>query len=420
MRIGPSRARAGLASGTPRAAAGHAAARAGAAAAVMAAAVAAAAVAAAAGAGGVEGAWAQAADTPPTLGVLIADTPPHHYKDDDGRTVIVGQVVNTNAFAVSGVKVRVGFYGAAGGEPLETAVGTTLIGVVPAGGTAPFAITSESPSAAISGAAATILGFNYADEKPGTLSVEGAAAAAAAAAAADAGAPAGAAEGAAGRQPVPDTLVVEGEVRSSAAPGAPAEDAVTVHVLQYDAFDPPRLLRHASAVLPGPLEAGGSAPFSISDALLVRADGVRLIAESAGAASAAVDVAIAQADPLVRRVTIGGAHLSDADGNRVQGGREGSPLVVGADLTLDVLPSAQPAAQDYTLYVQVKRSGDSPSVEFLGSSDGLFDGPGPQSPSVEWTPGEEGLYFVETFVWDSGNAPLASRGPVVLVLVSRG
>ena len=413
MRIGPSRARAGLASGTPRAAAGHAAALAG----VAAAAIVAAAVAAAAGAGGVGGAWAQAADTPPTLGVLIADTPPHHYKDDDGRTVIVGQVVNTNAFAVSGVKVRVGFYGAAGGEPLETAVGTTLIGVVPAGGTAPFAITSESPSAAISGAAATILGFNYADEKPGTLSVEGAAAAAAAA---DADAPAGEGEGAAGRAAVPDTLVVEGEVHSSAAPGAPAEDAVTVHALQYDAFDPPRLLRHASAVLPGPLEAGGSAPFSISDALLVRADGVRLIAESAGAASAAVDVAIAQADPLVRRVTIGGAHLSDADGNRVQGGREGSPLVVGADLTLDVLPSAQPAAQDYTLYVQVKRSGDSPSVEFLGSSGGRFDGPGPQSPSVEWTPGEEGLYFVETFVWDSGNAPLASRGPVVLVLVSRG
>ena len=412
MRIGPSRARAGLASGMPRAAAGPAAARAGAAAAVAVAVAVAVAAAAAAGAGGIGGAWAQAADTPPTLGVLIADTPPHHYKDDAGRTVIVGQVVNTNAFAVSGVKVRVGFYGAGGGEALETSVGTTLIGVVPAGGTAPFAITSESPSAAISGAAATILGFNYADEKPRTLRVEGAAAAAAA--------PAGAGEGAAGRAAVPDVLVVEGEVHSSAAPGAPAADAVTVHALQYDAFDPPRLLRHASAVLPGPLEAGGSAPFSISDALLVRADGVRLIAESAGAASAAVDVAIAQADPLVRRVTIGGAHLSDADGNRVQGGREGSPLVVGADLSLDVLPSAQPAAQDYTLYVQVKRSGDSPSVEFLGSADGRFDGRGPQSPSVEWTPGEEGLYFVETFVWDSGNAPLASRGPVVLVLVSRG
>ena len=350
-------------------------------------------------------AQAQTADTPPTLGVLVAGTPPHHYKDGAGRTVVVGQVVNTNGFAVSGVKVRVGFYGAAGGEPIETAVGTTLAGVVPAGGTAPFAISSASPSAAISDAAVTVLGFNYADEKPRTLRVEGAAAAV------------GNGSGA-GREAAPDVLVVDGTVRSEAAPGSPAAESVTVHALQYDAFDPPRLLRHASVDLPGPLEAGGSAPFSISDALLVRADGVHLFAESPSAASGAADLPIAQADSPSRRVTIGGAHLSDADGNRVQGGREGAPLVVGGELSLDALPSAEEGAQGYTFYVQVKRSGESPTVEFVGSSDGAFDGTLPESPSVEWTPGEAGLYFVETFVWDSGGAPLASRGPVVLVLVS--
>ena len=358
------------------------------------------------GPGAVAGAWAQTADTLPTLGVRLADTPPHVYKDDEGRTSVVGQVSNTNSFAVSGVKVRVGFYGASGDEPIETAIGTTLAGVVPAGGTAPFAISSESPSAAITDATVTILGFNYADEKPRALTVEGAASVAAA--------------GGGGQGPRADVLVLDGTVTSAAPPGSPAEDPVTVHMLQYDAFDPPRLLRHASAELDGPLEAGASAGFSISDALLVRADGVQLFAESAGATSNTADVPVAQSDPVSRLVTIGGAHLSDADGNRVQGGREGAPLVVGGDLSLEAMPAAQEGAQGYTFYVQVKRSGDSPSVEFLGSSGGRFDGPGTQSPSVAWTPDEEGLYFVETFVWDSDNSPLASKGPVVLVLVSGG
>ena len=354
----------------------------------------------------------------PTLGVRLADTQPHHYKDGDGRTVVVGQVVNTNSFAVSGVKVGVGFYGASGDEPVETVVGTTLAGVVPAGGTAPFAITSESPSAAITGAAVSVLGFNYADEKPRSLRVEGAAAAVAGAEA-EAEGKDGGGGGGEGQYSREARLAVEGTVSSSAPPGAPAEN-VTVHMIQYDAFDPPRLLRHASAALDGPLEAGASAAFSLDDALLVRADGVHLFAESAGAASNTADVPIAQADAASRRITIGGAPLSDADGNRVQGGRVGSPLFVAGDLSLEALPSAQDGAQDYTFYVQVKRSGEAPSVEFLGSSDGRFDGPGDQSPSVEWTPGEEGLYFVETFVWDVDNAPLASKGPVVLVLVSGG
>lgn len=362
---------------------------------------------AAGGPGAIAGAWAQAADTLPTLGVRLADTPPHHYKDSEGRTSVVGQVVNTNSFAVSGVKVRIGFYGASGDEPVETAIGTTLAGVVPAGGTAPFAISSESPSAAITDATVTILGFNYADEKPRTLAVEGTAAVAAQGGGDEEG-------------PRADRLAVAGTISNAAPHGSPAEGPVTIHMLQYDAFDPPRLLRHASAALEGPLEAGASAEFSIDDALLVRADGVHLFAESPGASSNTADVPIAQSDPVSRRVTIGGAHLSDADGNRVQGGREGSPLVVAGDLSLESLPSAQEGAQEYTFYVQVKRSGDSPSVEFLGSSGGRFDGPGTASPSVEWTPDEEGLYFVETFVWDSDNSPLASRGPVVLVLVSGG
>ena len=347
------------------------------------------------------GAWAQTADTLPTLGVILADTPPHHYRDDAGRTVVVGQVVNNNGFAVSGVKVWVGFYGASSDEPIATAVGTTLIGVVPAGATAPFAISSESAGQAIADASVAVLGFNYASERPQSLRVE-------------------VVRGAGGQLYASDRLAVDGTVSNEAPPGSPAEESVTVHMIQYDAFDPPRLLRHASAPLGGPLEAGASAGFSFDEALLVRADGVYLFAESGTAASNTVDSAVVQAGQLVRRIAIDGAHLSDADGNRVQSARSGSPISVSGDLSLDIMPSARFEAQDYTFHVQVKRSGERPYVEFLGSHEGTFDTPARQSPSVQWTPGEPGLYFVETFVWDRNGSPIASRGPVVLVLVSQG
>ena len=367
------------------------------AAAVVAVAAAAAVAGAGAGPGGAGAAWAQTTDTQPTLGVRLADTPPYHYKDTDGRTVVVGQVVNTNTFAASGVKVWVGFYGATGDEPLETIVGSTLTEVVPAGGTAPFAVRSGDASAAIADARVRILGFNYAEDKPQALRVE-----------------AGEQARAAGR------LAVGGTVYNDAPPESPAADPVTVHMMQYDAFDPPRLLRHSSAPLGGPLAAGESARFSFDEPLAARADGVYLFAESGGAASNTADAPLSAPDLLLRRVSIDGVYLSDADGNRVQGGRAGSPLVITGSISLELQPSAQFEAQDYTFYAQVKRSGERPYIEFVGAGNGAFGSPASQLPSVAWTPAEPGLYFVETFVWDRGGAPLASRGPVVLVLVSQG
>ena len=347
--------------------------------------------------GGAGAAWAQTTDTQPTLGVRLVNMPPYHYKDTDGRTVVVGQVVNTNTFAASGVKVRVGFYGAAGDEPLETIVGSTLTEVVPAGGTAPFAVRSGDANAAIADARVGILGFNYAEAKPQTLRV------------------------AAGEQArTADRLALGGTVSNDAPPESPAADPVTVHMIQYDAFDPPRLLRHSSAPLGGPLAAGESAQFSFDEPLAARADGVYLFAESGGASSNTADAPLSAPDLLVRRVSIDGVYLSDADGNRVQGGRAGSPLVVTGSISLELQPSAQFEAQDYTFYAQVKRSGERPYIEFVGAGNGAFESPASQLPSVAWTPAEPGLYFVETFVWDRGGAPLASRGPVVLVLVSQG
>ena len=45
-----------------------------------------------------------------TLGIILDSTMPYQYKDDNGHTIVIGQVENTKNFPVSDVKIWVGFY----------------------------------------------------------------------------------------------------------------------------------------------------------------------------------------------------------------------------------------------------------------------------------------------------------------------
>jgi len=65
----------------------------------------------------------------------------------------------------------------------------------------------------------------------------------------------------------------------------------------------------------------------------------------------------------------------------------------------------------------VKQSGKSPFVEFIGKYDGRYIGAGSQSQSIDWIPENDGLFFIETFVWDRNNIPIADQGPILLVVV---
>ena len=75
----------------------------------------------------------------------------------------------------------------------------------------------------------------------------------------------------------------------------------------------------------------------------------------------------------------------------------------------------------FTYYVQIKESSSNsdipPTIEYIGKYDGKFLGNGVKLQSVNWIPEREGLFFIETFVWDENNVPLAEQGPFVLILV---
>ena len=49
-------------------------------------------------------------DKEPTLGIVLTSFSPFNYKNDDGKTVILGEVENTKNFPISGIKIFCVFY----------------------------------------------------------------------------------------------------------------------------------------------------------------------------------------------------------------------------------------------------------------------------------------------------------------------
>ena len=75
----------------------------------------------------------------------------------------------------------------------------------------------------------------------------------------------------------------------------------------------------------------------------------------------------------------------------------------------------------YTYYVQIKEipsNLDMPStIEYIGNFDDQFIGNGIKLQSLDWIPEKKGLFFIETFLWDGNNVPIAAKGPLVSFLV---
>ena len=85
-------------------------------------------------------------NTPGTLTVVLTSETPFVYKDNEGYTVVVGNVENKNELTpVTNVQIRVNFYDDTGSEPLETNQGLTLE-VIPELGISPYMVKSSTPN----------------------------------------------------------------------------------------------------------------------------------------------------------------------------------------------------------------------------------------------------------------------------------
>lgn len=335
--------------------------------------------------------FSQLSDTKPTLGIVLTSFTPYHYKDENGYTIIIGQVENTKNFPITGVKIWAGFYDDNNLQPLESIVGRTLLEVIPPNSKSAYVIKSPTPNSAITNVSVDLLGFNSAAAKFQGLKVTS------------------------GDLRISDRIIFSGSITNTEGIDS---GNTRVHLVLYDAFEPPRLLRASTIEFQNPIPAESTVEFEFDEPLASQAVGFFVFAESANLQSNTLDIEITPPEQITKLISINDISMKDNQGNALSDARVNEPINIQSNIWIQIASEQESYDQPYVYYAQVKQSGEKAFVEYLGTFEGKFEGPGSQNPTVQWTPEKKGLYFVETFVWDPNAIPLASKGPIILVLVN--
>ena len=273
-----------------------------------------------------------------------------------------------------------------GTEPLETVRGGTILEVIPESSTSPYVIKSNSPNPDITHISVMLEGFLPSSSKPDNIVLEST------------------------DVILDENLIFSGVLTNG---GSPITDTF-VHLAFYDSFIPPRLVGVSSIPI-GDVEANEKVKFSFNDEIDQRATSFQIFAESDVFYSNLIDEKIPQ--QLTKLVTISNVSLQDSLGNPLPEITVGSTVNIQSNVWVQFSADEELNETPYTYYTQVKNSGF-PTVEFLGKSDGRFIGIGSQSISVDWIPENPGIFFIESFVWDRNNVPIADKGPVVILVVN--
>jgi len=332
--------------------------------------------------------FSQKSDTLSTLSVALTSDSPFVYKDNEGYTVVVGNVLNKNEVTpVTNVQIRVNFYDETGTEPLESVRAGTVLEVIPESTSSPYLIKSESPNPNITQISVFLEGFSPSSSKSQQLVVESTSVF------------------------LDKNLKLSGVLSNG---GSPITDT-SVYLAFYDAFIPPRLIGVNSIPI-GDVAANEKVDFYFNEEIDQKAVSFQIFAESNVFYSNFANEKIPQ--QLTRLATISNVSLTDSQGNRLSEITTGSTVNIRSNTLVQFSIDQNTNETPYTYYIQVKQSGEIPYVEFLGKSDGRFIGTGSQSVTIDWIPENSGVFFIETFVWDRNNIPIADKGPIAVIVVN--
>jgi len=339
--------------------------------------------------------YATFTDKEPTLGIVLTSFSPFNYKDDDGKTVILGEVENTKNFPISGVKIWAGYYDNFSENPLETIIGTTILEVIPPFGKSPYMIKSETPNSAITSVSVTLLGFNSSPEKKSLLKLQ------------------------LDTLEIGEKLSLSGTITNN---GELNSTNTKIQLISYDAFNPPRVLGIATINLENDIAPGDTENFEFDVKRDLFSVDFKIVAESKDYVTGLLDITDTSLQVLNKLVTINDITVTDSDGNRLPFYSVGSTINIQSELDFQDLSLEESEIQSFVYLIQIKKSVEIDGVtksfvEFIGSEEGSIETEDIEIPSVDWIPQNDGVYFVETFVWDPKNIPLASKGPLSLILV---
>ncbi len=331
---------------------------------------------------------AEVTDTPSTLSVSISSQAPFVYQDSDGYTVVVGTVKNHNTqTSVANVLIQVNFFDDVDPSPIEVSSGRTTLEVIPPNGESPFTIRSETPNPQITEASVSLLGFDSSSSKQKGLTVYSS------------------------EVSYDGNLRFSGVLQNSGAPNS----NTNVYMALYDGFEPSRILEVITVEL-GDVEADAEVSFDVNRPIDARAIGFLLFAESDVFSSNFVDIEIPEPQSLSKLVSISSVSVTNSNGEKLSEIPVGTIVNVRSEVWIQFAADQSTNETPYTYYIQIKEAGNN-KVEYIGKDDGRFIGTGQQHPTIDWMPKNSGLYFLETFVWDRSNNPIAEQGPFVLLNV---
>mgnify|MGYP007025393619 CR=1 FL=1 len=327
-------------------------------------------------------------DKPSTLGIVLTNSDPFYYKDEDGYTVIIGEVENTKEFDLTTVTIRGFFYDEFSEQPIEANLGTTIFDVIPSHETVPYIIKSPNPNAAITFVSVKLQGFTSAPTKNEEFSIESEISV------------------------LNEQIKITGKLTNNSSEEA---SQTKIHLAFYDAFQ--RIIWASSIHLEEPIVGDSSVNFEFDKKFDQPPFSYKIFAESDNAFSITPHDLFPHPEILTKIITINNISINDFDGNKLTGASQGTTINIESNVSIQYSSDQETFEQPYIYYAQVKQS-EKGFVEFIGKFEGTFQSTGMQSPLAEWTPQNKGLYFIETFVWDPNAVPLASKGPIMLVAVT--
>ena len=334
--------------------------------------------------------FSQVYDQPSVFSTNLPENQQSVTQDSEGYTVVSGLVENLNSLTpITNVQIQVAFYDDFDPNPIEVVLGTSTLEVIPANGQSPFSIRSDSPNPNITQASVSLLGFDSSVPKQKGLTVYSS------------------------ELSLDTRLSFEGVLQNSGAPNS----NTNVYLAFYDGFKPPRILEVTTLELDD-VESDAQVSFNVNKEIDSRAVGFLLFAESDIFYSDFVDVKIPPPQSSTKLVTISNVSVEDTMGNKLSEIPVGSTVNINSETVIEFATEPTSNETAYTYYVQIKESGTSPTVEYIGKFDGRFIGSGVETQTIDWIPERTGLFFIETFVWDRNNIPIAEQGPVVLIFVN--
>jgi hypothetical protein len=323
--------------------------------------------------------WAVGGNTLPSntsLKVAIPDTSTYSYRADDGTTVVLGEVINNNISPITDVTIGISFLDQ-NSKTLEYKTGSTLLKVIPGNGKAPFSISSTKSDPAIVNVQTKIAGWTTSTSRQQVLSI------------------------APGHLQIASKLSFSGTIKNT---GTMVSSGTRIYLISYDAFQRVVSVSNAEPIDVGP---GTTSSFSTTSTPNSHAKSYKLVAESDNYQSTITDVTDVTA---TLPVMISGTLVTDTHGNKYATIPIGAPVKIISELR----NLGSQTTQGYVYYVQVKNFAG--QVEFIGKYSGVFLGASDNA-TVTWNPTTDGPYFIESYVWNSDNIPLAPSGPIINVVL---